>query len=550
MSKAVWTTVATRRGVLSGAAALGLAAALPGAPTAPAAAAPGRQADPKTLTLALYGAPVNLDPHSAYDYRSAIAIRGPFEGLIALVGSETDKYVGVIAESWSPNADKSVWTFKIRDGVTFQDGTPCDAEACRLSFERFLTMGLGPVNVIGRFVADPKQITAPDAQTLVFDLGKPQPVFEAAIASGNGPLIVNTAVAKAHEVDGDWGTGWATLNSEGLGTGPYRIADFEPGASLTMQRYENYWGGWTGDEFDGIVLRVVEEDATRRQLVEQGGADIVDNLTPEALQALGQNPDVTVDRSYSTEVMYMVLTVGGALATSEARQAMCAAFPYDDVVSGVYMGYGKRAIGPVAEVTRGFAPETPVFATDLDQAKALFATAGVAEGTTITLMQESGDEKSKAVTQLFQANLAKVGVTLDIQTVDYGTTSGMFFSDVPAEERPGVQMGFWWPDYNDAYNHLYAQVACDSWGSKGANAGFYCNKQVDADLATARDAADDATYMTALASAQRILSHDDPSAVYYLQPQWTTVLRRSVENFVFNPIYIGTYDFYRLRRKA
>ena len=547
MPKTNTAAAATRRGLLKGAAALGVAAALPAAPTV---AAPARQADPKTLTLALYGAPVNLDPHSAYDYRSAIAIRGPFEGLIALVGSETDKYVGVIAESWSPNADKSVWTFKIRDGVTFQDGTPCDAEACRLSFERFLTMGLGPVNVIGRFVADPKQITAPDAQTLVFDLGKPQPVFEAAIASGNGPLIVNTAVEKAHEVDGDWGTGWATLNSEGLGTGPYRIADFEPGASLTMQRYENYWGGWTGDEFDGIVLRVVEEDATRRQLIEQGGADIVDNLTPEALQALGQNPDVTVDRSYSTEVMYMVLTVGGALATSEARQAMCAAFPYDDVVSGVYMGYGKRAIGPVAEVTRGFAPETPVFATDLDQAKALFAKAGVAEGTTITLMQESGDEKSKAVTQLFQANLAKVGVTLDIQTVDYGTTSGMFFSDVPAEERPGVQMGFWWPDYNDAYNHLYAQVACDSWGSKGANAGFYCNKQVDADLATARDAADDATYMTALASAQRILSHDDPSAVYYLQPQWTTVLRRSVEGFVFNPIYIGTYDFYRLRRKA
>ena len=101
MSKAVTTTAATRRGVLKGAAALGLAAALPGASTAPAAAAPGRQADPKRLTLALYGAPVNLDPHSAYDYRSAIAIRGPFEGLIALVGNETDKYVGVVAESWS-----------------------------------------------------------------------------------------------------------------------------------------------------------------------------------------------------------------------------------------------------------------------------------------------------------------------------------------------------------------------------------------------------------------------------------------------------------------
>jgi peptide/nickel transport system substrate-binding protein len=540
----------TRRAVLKGAAAFGLAATgLPGGRVAPAAA-PARQTDPKTLTVAVNGAPTNLDPHVAYDYRSSLAIRGPFEGLIILAGGAMDKYAGVIAESWSPNADKSVWTFKIRKGVAFQDGTPCDAEACRLSFERFLTMGLGPVNVIGRFVSDPKQITAPDATTLVFALGKPQPIFEAAMSAQYGPLIVNAKLAKEHEENGDWGTGWAATNSEGLGTGPYRITDFEPGNSLQMERYEKYWRGWEGSEFDQIVLRVVEEDATRRQLIEQGGADIVDNLTPEALQALEKNPDVTVDKSYSTEVMYMTLTVGGALAKPEARQAMCAAFPYDEVITGVYKGYGKKAIGPVAELTRGFAKDTPTFATDLDKAKELFAKAGVTEGTTITLMQENGDENLKASTQLFQANLAKVGITLDIQTVDYGTSSGMFYGDAPVDQRPGVQPSFWWPDYNDAYNHLYPQVACDSWGSKGANAGFYCNKQVDADLATARDAADDATYMKALADAQKILSMDDPASVYYMQPQWTTILRKDIEGFVFNPIYQGTYDFYKLRRKA
>ncbi|HET7092422.1 MAG TPA: ABC transporter substrate-binding protein, partial [Thermomicrobiales bacterium] len=215
-------TAATRRNLLKGAAALGLAAtALPGVKIAPAGAAPARQADAKTLTIAMNGTPTNLDPHSSYEYRSTLAIRGPFEGLIALDGDATDKYVPVIAESWSPNDDKSVWTFKIRKGVTFQDGSPCDAEACRLSFERFLTMGLGPVNVIGRFVAAPKQITAPDATTLVFDLGKPQPIFEAAVASQYGPLIVNAKLAKEHEDNGDWGTGWAATNSDGLGTGPY-----------------------------------------------------------------------------------------------------------------------------------------------------------------------------------------------------------------------------------------------------------------------------------------------------------------------------------------
>jgi ABC-type transport system substrate-binding protein len=85
-------------------------------------------------------------------------------------------------------------------------------------------------------------------------------------------------------------------------------------------------------------------------------------------------------------------------------------------------------------------------------------------------------------------------------------------------------------------------------GLERANAGFYCNKQVDADLATAKDAADDATYLKALADAQKILSVDDPASIYYLQPKWTTVLRHDIEGFVFNPIYQGTYDFYRLRR--
>lgn len=545
------TGSATRRNLFKGAAALGLAAAgLPHGVTTPAAAAPALQGDPRLLTIAVNGSATNLDPHTSYEYRSTLAIRGPFEGLITLDGSATDKYAGVIAESWSSNDDKSVWTFKIRPGVTFQDGSVCDAEACRLSFERFLTLGLGPVDVIGRFVTDPAMITAPDESTLVFDLGRPQPVFEAAVASQYGPLIVNAALAREYEQDGDWGSYAAQIDSTGLGTGPYAITEFEPGSLLTMTRNENYWGGWTGDEFDTIVLRVVEEDATRRQLIEQGGVDIVDNLTPEAIQVLEENPDVVVDASFSTQVNYLTLTVGGVLESPQARQAMAAAFPYDDVIEGVYKGYAKRAIGPVAELCRGFAPDTPVFETDLEQAKTLFAEAGVPEGTTITLMQESGDENLNATTQLFQANLASIGINLDIQVVDYSTASAMFYGDAPVEERPGLMSGFWWPDYNDAYNHLYPQVTCTSWGSKGSNAGFYCNEQVDEDLATARDAADDETYMSSLANAQRILSVDDPSAIYYMQPQWTTMLRSDIEGFVFNPIYAGTYDFAKLRRKV
>lgn len=116
-----------------------------------------------------------------------MAILGAYEGLVGLVEDKTDEFEGLVAESWEANDDLSVWTFNIRPGIVYHDGTPVDAEAVRLNFERFLTIGLGPVGVLTRLVEDPSKISAPDASTLVFDLGKPQPLFESAIASTYGP---------------------------------------------------------------------------------------------------------------------------------------------------------------------------------------------------------------------------------------------------------------------------------------------------------------------------------------------------------------------------
>jgi peptide/nickel transport system substrate-binding protein len=359
---------------------------------------------------------------------------------------------------------------------------------------------------------------------------------------------MNAALAREYEEDGDWGHFWAQINEEGLGTGPYRVVEFEPEQQLIMERYEDYWRGWEGNHFDRIVIRVVSENATRRQLIEQGEVDIVDNLTPETLLALEENADLVVDRSYSTEVDYFMMTVTGPLSSPEARQAMCWAFPYDEVIDGVYKGYGKRAIGPVAEICRGFSAETFTYTTDLEKARDLFAQAGVEEGTEITLTQESGDENVKTAVQLFQANLDQIGIKLVVETIDLTTFTGIMFSDTPPDERPMVMPWFWWPDYNDAWNHLDPQVRCDAAGSAGTNGGYYCNERVDELMLQVRDAADEATYLQALAEIQQILSRDDPPAIYYMQREWTTVLRKDIQGFLFNPIYIGTYDFWRLHR--
>ena len=543
----------SRRTLLRGAATAGIAvpAGAFGRLDAPAAAAPSaRQADPATLTIAMNGSPSDLDPHSVYDYRSAMPLRGPYEGLIALEGSATDAYVPVIAESWSPNEDKSVWTFKIRQGVTFHDGTPVDAEAVRRSFERFLTLGLGPSGAMRRFIQDPAQITAPDASTVVFDCGEPQPLLEAYLSSQYGPLVMNVDIAMQNEADGDLGHNWAVLNEEGMGTGPYRIVEFEPEQQLILERYDDYWGGWEGNHFDRVIFRVIPENETRRQLIEQGEVDIVDNLNPEANEALAENPDLAIDRSYSAEVDYLILTEAGPLATPEARQAMCWAFPYDEVIEGVFRGYGKRAVGGVAELVAGFDRETFQYTTDLDKARELLATAGMAEGTELLLTMESGYEDVKAAVQLFQQNLSQIGINLSIQEFDLSTFTGFIFGDMPAEERPNMMAWFWWPDYNDAYNHLYPQIACDQWGSAGTNAGYYCNERVQELFDANRDEPDPAKYQAALSEIQQIISRDDPPAIYYMQRQWTTVLRGDIEGFVFNPINIGTFNFYTMSRKT
>ena len=83
-----------------------------------------------------------------------------------------------------------------------------------------------------------------DGWSSCFDLGRPQPLFEAALAAAYGTAIVNVAALRQHEVDGDWGHAWAQTNSEGIGTGPYRVASFDIETGVVLEQYPGYWRGW------------------------------------------------------------------------------------------------------------------------------------------------------------------------------------------------------------------------------------------------------------------------------------------------------------------
>lgn len=536
----------SRRSILRGMVAGGTGLRSRPAALLPAAAsAPDRAS---TLTVATNFAPSDLDPHSAYDAGSGVLLQGPFEGLIRLRPNTTETYDPVLAESWSANADHSVWTFSIRRGVTFQDGALVDAEAVRASYERLLRLGLAGSSVLGRFIERTDQIVAADKHTVVFDLGRPQPRFEAAMASSYGTAVVNVAALKQHEVEGDWGHAWAQSSGVGLGTGPYRIVEFDLQSGAVLERFDGYWRGWEGDHFHGVVLRVVVEPETRRLLIEQGDADIATTLPLAIVRELESNTQLMVDRRFNLAVRYVAMTVAGRLESAEARQALCWAFPYEDVVNGVYAGYAKRAFGPVAELCHGFDRGTFVYDTDLDRARVLLARAGVSTVEPLTMMLAPGNREVSAMAELFQANLAAIGLGLDIREVDFPTYVGIFTSDTGGDERPHLLPSFWQPDYNDGWSHLWPQVSCEAWQS--GNGGHYCHQRVEALLERARDAADESTYHASLAEVQQIVTHDDPAAIYYAQPEWLTVLRRDIDGFAPNLVVGEIIDFYALSRRT
>lgn len=517
---------------------------------APAGRIVRKAGDPTTLVVAAAASPSDLDPHSSYDYQSVMAILGAYEGLIGLKGESTDEFEGIIAETWESNDDQSVWTFHLRDGVTFQDGTPVDAEAVRLNYERFITLGLGPVAVLTRFIQDVSQITAPDASTVVFDCGQPQPLFPFALASTYGPLVTNAKLLKEYEDDGDWGHLWAQTNAEGTGSGPYKITNFEPGQILEMEKFDGYWRGWEGDHFDKIIVRVVSESETRRQLLEQGDADIVDALTVEAAAALEGSPDITILREFVTRNQYYAMAVAGPLETPEARQAMNFAWPWKEVLDGVYGGLSRQPRGPVPPEIQGHDDNTFQYTTDLDQARILLQTAGVEEGTSLTLALQTGLEQPKSAAELFQQNLAQLGIDLKIDVIDLSTYTGLIYGDAGPEERPNFMWWGWWPDYNDAWNHLYPQVSCDAQGSAGSNMGFYCNDRVQELLDVSKNAPDKETYQTAISEIQEILSKDDPPSIYYVEPPWVVYFRNDVNGIFINPVNVGTYNYWAMSRTA
>ncbi len=501
------------------------------------------------LTIIQTGSIPDLDPQSAYDSDASAIFFGCYEMLVRFKGSDTFEYEPMLAESWEGNDDNTEWRFTIPAGAKFHDGTDCDAQAVATSFQRFHNMGLGPVNVISRFVESADDISAEDASTVLFKLSFGTDIFVAAMASQYGPLVVSPAAVEANKTaDDEFAHEW--FRSNVVGTGPYIITENVLGDHITMARFEDYHGGWDGNHFDEIVFRNVEESSTRRQLMESGEADcLTQSLTPKDVTSIQGEGKLTVQIYDSTNADWALMNYV-KLEDPKLRQALCWAFPYDDVRAGVYENMIEASSGACTPTTRGYPEDGFVYTTDLEKAQQLLDESGYDTGTPMEFWITSGDQAEQAIGQLFQANLQTIGITLNIVEKEEGALTDFFYGSAPAEERPEFTYWGWWPDYNDAWNEIYPNFHTESITPNGSNAMYYSNAEVDELLDQTAGTLGEAEYNEAIARINEIMVVEDPAAIFVGAVKWYSVLQPNIKGFVPNPIYINKYNVYDMYREG
>ncbi|MCR4430031.1 MAG: ABC transporter substrate-binding protein [Tepidanaerobacteraceae bacterium] len=489
--------------------------------------------NPDTMVIAYDDQPTTLDPHIAYDPESLTAISQVYEGLVTYKGSSSE-VIPQLAERWEVTDNGKVWTFYLRKGVKFTDGTPFNAEAVKISFERLLKINQGPAWMFDMI----KNIDAVDENTVKFTLSYAFVPFLHALANPSGPLIISPKAIKDHEKNGDLAQDWLRQNM--VGTGPYKLESWNMGQDFTLVKNPDYWGGWEGKHVSKIIQKVVQESSSQRLMLESGDVDFANAIPRDVIDQLSKNPDITVQKNKTVNLLNIFFNnQRGALKDKRVRQAMAYGFSYDDCINGVFNGMGTKMQGPLPVGMWSHDDSIKPYEKDVEKAKKLLEEAGYpgGGGLKFTMMVETGAEDYKKVAELFQSDMKNLGIDIDIQVLAWATMKDLLSSPKTA---PDMFISGFYPDYMDPDDVLYAMYNSKTIGS--INQSFYINKEVDKLLDEARQSTDSSHREELYKKAQQIINEDCPD-IFILTRDNITTMRSWVKGFEYHPLLVNRYYF-------
>ena len=496
----------------------------------------GDAADTKVLYHA-YSTPcyITLDPRVEYS-NGVMVLHNVYETLTHF-NDQTEELEPLLAESWESADDGTTWVFKLREDVDFHDGTHMTAENVANSINSTIELGMGAAYIWDAV----ESVEATGEYEVTFRLAYSAPM-DIICSSAYAAYIVSEE-ALSHDTE------WFNDGNDG-GTGPYTLAQASGGNTVVLKAFEGYRDGWKDDQFKNVIIKEVAESSARRQLLETGEAQLTNDLAATDIKALrGETDIVTVDTFGSYTNVLLFLNHESAPCDNENfRLGLAYAFPYEEAVSDVLEGNGTLSSGIVTSGLWGHDPSIGIYKTDLDKAKECLDKSGIDyNGMSLSLTYATGLGEYDSMCQLYQVNLGKLGIKLELNPMEWDAQWDRAKATKP-EDRQDLFIMQWWPDYPDPVSWFTSLVHSEE--SIDFNLGYISDPEYDALIdeaieysATDRDKAE-ANYF---AIQKSIFERADLIPLYDIAKIYA--VSNSVEGVYENPAYPTCVNYYNVTVK-
>lgn len=462
------------------------------------------------MTVSMSQSPSSLDP--------AFGINGPEYSITSwiydnLVQMGPDLQLKpMVATDWKANEDASVWTFKLRNDVFFTNGRQLVSDDVVFSIMRILNKDTGSP---GRTGLGPIQtVEAPDAQTAVFKLASPYADFPLELTQRWGRIVPKEAAAD--------------LKTKPVGSGPYMLAEYVPGAQVRVVRNEKHWDKNAG-LVDEITLRTFPDEVAELTALRNGDTQIMFDVPSSSYDQAKKIDGVAITEVASGTWVPLIMRVDTKpFDNPKVREAIKYCMDRPQFVSTVLLGKGTVANDNNVPPSHPFVWKGEPRKQDIAKAKALLAEAGMPNGFAFDLVAAK-DRSVRADTAVTIQQMVKAaGITFNVKTIDYDTYIAQVYKKGP------LYIGYW------AMRPTLDSQITPFFSTGGSfNEYAYSNPKLDDTLTKARAELDTEKRKALYQQAQQTLTEEGPVVIPYFLNS-TSAYRNQIVGFQAHPL--GYFD--------
>lgn len=439
------------------------------------------------LEAAIGGEPDQLDPHRTSAYFSFQVLENIFDTLVE--PDENLEMQPALAESWEVSEDQLTWTFTLREGVTFHDGSEFTSADVVYSYQRIIDEELANA---WRFDAV-ESVEATDDYTVEIHVSAPTPNLLSNIGGFKGMAIVSEDNVESGEI-----------SNNPVGTGPFSLSSYTSGDNITLEANPDYWDG--APELGGVEFSFISEPSTALAALNSGEIHWTDNIPPQQVEELEGSDVLDLQVIPSNDYWYLAMNINEEPWDDvRVRQAVAYAIDREAIIQAVSYGTAAENQLAIPEESVWYS-EYSEYSLDTDEAERLLDEAGF-EGGTIEFLATSEYPETVTAAQIIADNLEPLGFEVSISQPDFST----WLDEQNTGNFDMLMMG--WLGNIDPDDFYYAQHHSEG----GSNPQGYSNSDVDELLEAGRTETDEEARHSIYAEAAEIIA-DEVSYVYLYNP--------------------------------